>query len=89
MKYEDINIDERYKVSWLDPNYPCSCTCHDFPHTKKHILPCCYDNSYTGMATCVKKDDKTKIIEFLIDKKIGGSWYLRIFAEDVLDKMEM
>ena len=88
MKYEDIRVDERYRVSWIDPNYPCKCQCHDNPNVR-HVMPCCYDNSYTGLATCTKKDDKTKLITFMIDKKIGGGWYLCVFAEDVLDKVQM
>lgn len=88
MKYEDVKIDERYLVNYIDPDYPCKCPCHDFPDRYKHVGPCCYDTSYNGLATCTKKDDKTKLITLMIDEKIGGGWYLCIFAEDILDKLQ-
>jgi len=88
MKYEDIRVDERYIINYIDPNYPCKCRCHDFPGMVKHVAPCCSDHSYSGMATCTKKDDKTKLIDFLIDKKIGCGWHICTFAEDVLDKLQ-
>lgn len=41
-----------YKIDYEDMNYPCSCGCHTNPNVK-HIIPCCSDNSYKGLAYLV------------------------------------
>ena len=87
MKYEDIRVDERYRIEYIDPNYPCECRCHD--GELRHTHACCHDGSYRGLATCVSKNNETKLIDFLIDKKIDGGWHICTFAEDVLDKLQI
>lgn len=41
-----------YYIKYEDMNYPCNCGCHTNGNIM-HIVPCCQDNSYDGIAYLV------------------------------------
>ncbi len=45
-----LEVGQQYVVMYTDRNYPCRCICHRHPDVR-HIMPCCYNRSYVGLAT--------------------------------------
>ena len=84
MNFEDVFEGSRYLIDYLDPEYPCKCRCHDNPNFKCKV-PCCYDRSYHGVATCIEKNKENELIKFEVGPNSG---FLLIYAEDVLDKLQ-
>lgn len=46
-------VGKTYMIQFIDRSYPCHCPCHQ--GLAMHIVPCCWDKSYSGPAKCVGK----------------------------------
>jgi len=80
MKHGDIEVGEVYIVNYMDPNYPCKCPCHTTPGII-HCMPCCFDLSYNGFATCLRPFDDGETHLFAIDTR----HFLRLHCSSVLE----
>lgn len=77
MKFEEIEVGAVYRVNYVDPNYPCKCDCHRPGSTMVHCMPCCWDASYCGFATCLGAFDDGKSHLYATDRRR----FLRLEAE--------
>ena len=51
-----VEVGKEYFIRYFDATYPCRCPCHrDIGKgaIMRHIMPCCYNKSYTGIAKCI------------------------------------
>jgi len=79
MKYEEIRVGIVYVINYLDTSYPCDCECHEPGNNVVHVMPCCYDRSYQGEATCVASFDDENSHLYAVSKVR----FIRLEAEHV------
>lgn len=86
MDIKDIELGQNYLIHYVDRNYPCRCPCH-FPidgHQILHIVPCCYDRSYSGPAKCVDRDSEMLLCVF----QVSESRMIRLTPQSVIKRLK-
>ena len=84
MKFEEIEVGKVYAVTYIDPNYPCDCKCHQPGSKVIHFMACCHDRSYKGFATCLGAFDDGESHLYATDRRR----FIRILASNVSGEAE-
>lgn len=76
-------IGHVYYVQYIDENYPCNCPCHRNDNIL-HIMACCSDRSYSGLAKCVEKIDPEWYVFHIQNYR-----YLKLHISSILEEVSL